>query len=220
MDLDRLLAHAEPVVSGVTAKSVENYCRIGSRYGAGPVADDDEFQRFFAYFYRMTRRGLTQQFRHRYFELLDSYRGVPVIDIEAIVRELHSIPNSRNRNTLQYSFATKLAHTANTSYPIYDSLVAKSLGFRPVYYGDFEQRLARLSAFYAQVASMYSDWRSDSRMQSVISEFRRVYGVGSDQVSDVKVIDFLMWSAGRIPEICSQEAIQPDTSRSERHALE
>lgn len=203
MDLDLLVASSERVIAGVTQKSVANYLRIMRRYGEGGVADDADFQRFYAYFYRMTRRGLTADFKRRYFELLDTYRGAEVIDVESIVGELYAIPNSSGRRTLQFSFATKLAHTAAPTYPIYDALVARVFGFKPTYYGEFENRLARLSDFYSMLEATYSRWRSDSRMQGLIREFHSAYDTSAAEVSDTKVMDFLMWSAGRLPELCS-----------------
>ena len=128
MNVELLAAHAEPVIRGVSAKSVDNYCRLMRWYGERNVADDVAFQRLFAYFYRMTRLGLTGEFKHRYFEILESSRGALQVDVEAVVRELYGIPTSRGRRALQYSFVTKLAHTANPSYPIYDALVRVSSG--------------------------------------------------------------------------------------------
>ena len=57
--------------------------------------------------------------------ILESSRGASQVDVDAVVRELYGILNSRGRRALQYSFVTKLAHTANSSYPIYDALVAR-----------------------------------------------------------------------------------------------
>ncbi len=59
MNLELLAAHAEPVIRGVSAKSVDNYCQLMRWYGERSVANDVGFQRLFAYFYRMTRKGLT-----------------------------------------------------------------------------------------------------------------------------------------------------------------
>ena len=140
MNVELLAAHAEPVVRGVSAKSVANYCRLMRWYGERSVADDVEFQRLFAYFYGINGKGLTGEFKQRYFEILESSRGASQVDVEAVVREPYGIPNSRGRRTLQYSFVTKLAHTANPSYPIYDALVARVFGFRPTYYGEVETR--------------------------------------------------------------------------------
>ena len=40
-------------------------------------------------------------------------------------------------------------------------------------------------------------------MQSIIGDFHRTYGTDRSLVSDTKVIDFLVWSAARIPALCS-----------------
>ena len=72
MNVELLAAHAEPVVRGVSAKSVANYCRLMRWYGERSVADDVEFQRLFAYFYGINGKGLTGEFKQRYFEILES----------------------------------------------------------------------------------------------------------------------------------------------------
>jgi hypothetical protein len=196
MDLSALMTDQDAIIRAVSEKSVTHYRDLMSWFDATNAADDEAFQRRFAYFYRMNRRGLTPEFKLHYFRRLEELRDEPTVPVSDLVWELYEFPTGRGKS-LQLSFATKLAHTANPSYPIYDSLVSRVFGFRPAYVKDPRARFATLWTFYSALAPTYERMLAQPETQSLVEAFHRKYRTTPREVSDVKVLDFVLWAAGK-----------------------
>ena len=94
---------------------------------------------------------------------------------------------------------TKLANTINPDYPIYDSLVAHVFGFRPGYhYRPVEERLQRLLEFYVKLEYGYRRILDLGLLYKPCQLFRELYSASPSDVPDIKVLDFVFWSAGRL----------------------
>lgn len=196
MDLSTLTADKDAIIRAISEKSVTHYRDLMSWFDGTNAADDEAFQKRFAYFYRMNRRGLTAEFKRHYFRRLEELRGQPTVPVSDLVWELYEFPTSRGKS-LQLSFATKLAHTANPSYPIYDSLVAGVFGFRPSYVKDPQARFSTLWSFYTALAPTYEHMLAQPETRSLVKAFHREYETSPREVSDVKVLDFVLWAAGK-----------------------
>lgn len=135
--------NADSIVRDIGRESIDVYRFLSDRFLQSNVSSDTIFQFVFRSFYRLDNAGLTDIFKTRYFELLEANRRNESIDLTSIVTELYEFPNRKSHNTLQFSFATKLANTVNCSYPIYDSKVGLMFDFQvPGSYKAFEVRLA------------------------------------------------------------------------------
>lgn len=133
----------------------------------------------------------------------------------------HKIPRLKGDNSLQFSFVTKLAHTINISYPIYDEEVARAFSFTKPSSGTFETRLEKLLTFYAMLRLAYSDILAECLLSETIQAFRAKFSEQTETMHDVKVLDFFFWSAGKLIRT-NQLTAAPnrvfDLARRKRHA--
>ena len=82
------------------------------------------FQFTYRSFYRLDNAGLTPEFKSRYFELLQEYRIKP-IDLKDICVDLYEYKTRKGYNSVQFSFATKLANTIDENYSINEQNIIK-----------------------------------------------------------------------------------------------
>jgi len=148
------------------------------------------FQFVFRSYYRIDNAGLTPDWKVRYFDLLSQRE----CSLKTILEVLYHIPTKRQLKSLQFSFATKLLHTLDTSQPIYDSNVAELLGL-PVKKGkDFDANINICIAVYKDLRDAQQELLSDGGIRNKIAALKDRY---NSQISDEKGLDFLLWSAGK-----------------------
>jgi hypothetical protein len=148
------------------------------------------FQFVFRSFYRIDNAGLTPDWKLRYFEFLSQGER----SLKTILEGLYHIPTKKKVKSLQFSFATKLLHTLDTSLPIYDSKVAELLGL-PVKKGkDFAANLSTCIAVYERLQETQQELLSDEGIRNQIAALKDRY---NSQISDEKALDFLLWSVGK-----------------------
>src|SRR6202035_3882500 len=92
-----------------------------------------------------------------------------------ILEGLYHIPTKRKVKSLQFSFATKLLHTLDTSQPIYDSKVAELLGL-PVKKGkDFAANINICIAVYEELGQAQQQLLSDKGIKNQIAALKAHY---------------------------------------------
>lgn len=198
-DLSSLIQNAQSIVEAVGQESVYVYLFLCEEFVKGPVTHNHVFQFVYRSFYRLDNAGLTPEFKSAYFDLLERSRCSPEVDLESLSRKLYDIPNRKGQQSLQFSFVTKLANTISPHYPIYDSEVAKVLGFRAPYnYKAFETRLAEYLTFYESLRELYKRIITDGILREPVRLFNEKYAPVSSRVPEVKVLDFIFWSAGKL----------------------
>jgi hypothetical protein len=194
-----LEANAEHIVQAVGKESIEVYRFLRQRYTVQDPQSDPVFQFMFRSFYRIDNAGLTDDFKTRFFQLLSAARESHQVDVEDVVLDLFEIPNRKGQSSLQFSFATKLAATVDSSVPIYDAEVASIFGFRPPYnYKPFPQRLTDYMSFYVQLTALYRSIIEGDLLAPARLMFRTMYDTNEAEVSETKVLDFIFWSAGKL----------------------
>ena len=121
------------------------------------------FHFVFRSFYRLDNAGLSDEIKVEYFNLLQETRDRDTFDFQLVCDRLYQLVNLRGQNTLQFSFATKMANIINDSRPIYDSEVASMFGFRTPYnYRSYSQRLTEYCNFYVEISNRYIEFTQDN----------------------------------------------------------
>jgi hypothetical protein len=197
--LEVIDTNASAIVQAIGRESVDVYTFLANHFKAGSVQSSPVFQFVFRSFYRLDSAGLPPELKSRYFELLEDARGQSVIDLRRIVTDLYAFPNLKGQHSLQFSFATKLAHTANPHYPLYDGEVASVFQFHPPgNWLSFEKRLQRYLDFYGKLRELYADVLEQNLLQTPRRLFRASYDAPPERVPEMKVLDFIFWSAGKL----------------------
>jgi len=198
-ELTEIEENPETIVRGIGAEAVSVYTFLAREFGKGSVVTNHVFQFLYRSFYRLDNAGLTPQFKSRYFVLLDECRDSPSIALEHLTRELYEHANLKGQQSLQFSFVTKLANTANREYPIYDAEIARVFGFRTPYnYKPFENRLSEYMTFYEGLRKLYGGILRDNKLAKARALFHKIYRTSPQVVPEVKVLDFIFWSAGKL----------------------
>ena len=198
-DFAKLNENAQLIVDTVGREAVDVYLFLSEEFARGPVTHNFLFQFVYRSYYRLDSAGLTPGFKSAYFAWMENSRADPHVEIAAIVRDLHQIPNLKGQASLQFSFVTKLAHTINPDYPIYDAEVAKCLGFRAPYNTKhFDARLQEYLTFYESLRKFYEQVTIQRSLEQVVRLFEKTYLSAERAMPSVKVLDFIFWSAGKV----------------------
>lgn len=146
---------------------------------------DDVWRFVYRSFYRLDNAGLSDKFKKKYFQLLEKKET----NLKKILQRLHEYENIKGQKTYQLSFASKLLHTNDRSSPIYDSLVAKILKL-PTRRSGIEW----CCETYDTLKERYQELLGDKEIKQQVDKFKKEHGA---RISDVKALDFLLWSAGK-----------------------
>ena len=201
-DIDR---NAERLVRAIGREPVDVYGFLSAEFARGTVVGNYIFQFMYRSFYRLDSAGLSPEFKSKYFVLLEESRNLLEVDLGRLVKDLYEIPNLKGQQSLQFSFATKLANTVNRQYPLYDSEVGKVFGFRtPANYKMFEVRLDEYLGFYAKLRGIYAEILAKNLLEEPRRIFREIYAAPPERIPDIKVLDFIFWSAGKLSVVVGQ----------------
>jgi hypothetical protein len=165
--------HSSRILENLGDEPIEVYLFLSNRFCKCDVSKDKVFQFVFRSFYRLDLAGLTIGFKDEYFKTLEGLRTARLIDLTGLVRKFRELPTLRGHKSLQFSFVTKLAHTVDATYPVFDDDVATTFAFSRPTGGDFESRLACFLAFYERLRSTYSAITTDGLIWIPFARFAR-----------------------------------------------
>ncbi len=177
--------------------SIAKYCFIQEEILKGNIQKNLVFQFVYTSFYGMKVAGLTERFIEVYFSLMNKYYQEGNINIDDIVKLLYQEKNRKGQESLQFSFSSKLLHTLDNSFPIYDSEISFLFEFkRPYSSKDFSERMKTYKTQYEELKFTYETIISHKLLTNQIEIFKNKYK--NYQVPDIKILDFLLWRAGKL----------------------
>lgn len=156
------------------------------------------FQFVYKNFYRLDNAGLTPELKTRYFELLQEYRNKP-IDLKAICFDLYEYKTRKDKNSIQFSFATKLANTIDENFPIYDSEIIKLFNFRqPYYLKDKDEKVDKYMEQYNYILFSSKTLILDNDILKILNSMDKIFGSSCVKMGKIKKLDTLMWGVGKV----------------------
>ena len=165
-------------------------------------APGKKFKKLFLLFYGVR----ISQIRTYFDKLFDSnlYNKLHKIEnfdeLEIIYEELLDFFHA-DSSKYQYSYISKLVHTINPDFPIYDSYVEVALGLKES--PDTEQRRKEFwSIIYVKIYNIYQLIIEKELLKEVIEDFsikREIIAM-----NNIKILDFLFWGAGALIKKKSQ----------------
>jgi hypothetical protein len=172
---------------------VTAYVQLRSQLAEGVASVSAMYQKRYRHYWRMNAARLSESFYSRYFALLSECIASDEVDVETVARDLSQI-EIRGRQSLQFSFATKLAHMVNPHLPVYDSFVAAFYFYEGSLAGSLlEDRLRTHLAFYEFLRTEYARVLGCGLLGASIQRFRTRFP-SADGICDERVIDWLVWS--------------------------
>ncbi len=168
------------------ADGIRHYTRLQTAYENNEM--DEAFKKSFGYFYRMSRYA-GSEFKAAYFAMMQDIRNGAARSFPEIADALYAIENKH-----QFSFITKLIHTTDPDFPIYDSLVSKVLQLPNV--ATIHGKTAKIMCSHEviiHVKALYEQMLEIPEFLDLLQEFDRRFDA---QLSDIKKIDFMVWAYG------------------------
>jgi len=200
VDIPEILSiNSEEVIANLYQESIDAYIFLKDQFEVTKDIRENYFFHFvYRSFYRLDNAGLSNNMKVEYFNLMQELRNNTPFDFSVVCDRLYKIPNLKGQNSLQFSFATKMANMINETCPIYDSEVASMFGFRAPYnYKTYDQRLKEYTLFYNDMAKQYIDISQNDLLLSVFENMNSKLN-NIESLSAIKKLDFLMWSAGKL----------------------
>lgn len=162
------------------------------------IRNNHLFQFTYRSFYRLDNAGLTSEFKSRYFELLQEYR-TKEISLKDICIDLYEYKTRKNLNSVQLSFATKLANTISSDYPIYDSEVIKLFNFnQPYHITDRDLKIDKYLEQYKYISSTSKELLLNKNIILILNSMNSIFGESSVKMEESKKLDTLMWAVGKV----------------------
>lgn len=190
-------ANSNIIVDNIPMESPYVYLYLKEQFQNSDVSCNMVFQFFYRSFYRLDNAGLTADFKSDYFRIMERHRNYDTFDVKEILDRLYQIKNLKGQSTIQFSFVTKMMNTINDNAPIYDNEVRKVFGLnRPSYSMSKEKRIDEYLHQLAHISHAYSTILNQFHDNSALKRFdQRFQNV---QIGQVKKLDFIMWSAGKM----------------------
>ncbi|MCR1839260.1 hypothetical protein [Murimonas intestini] len=107
---------------------------------------------------------------------------------EEILRELYDLTNGR----IEASFSSKMYATLYPEKPIWDQFVLKFLGLK-MPDGNSEKRLKAAIVLYSDIEEWYKEFLCKENARLCLALFDEIFP-DYKWVSDIKKIDFYLWS--------------------------
>ncbi|KAB7889539.1 hypothetical protein [Poseidonibacter ostreae] len=197
--LTTILENKDKALNKLDIESFHVYNFINEQYKeTEDVRNNHLFQFTYRSFYRLDNAGLTPDFKKRYFELLQEYR-TKEISLKDICIDLYEYKTRIGYNSVQFSFATKLANTIDASYPIYDSEVIKLFNFnQPYYLKDRDLKIDKYLEQYKYISSTSKELLLNKNIILILNSMNSIFGESSVKMEESKKLDTLMWAVGKV----------------------
>ncbi|MCX6702996.1 MAG: hypothetical protein NTW60_03995 [Candidatus Wolfebacteria bacterium] len=191
--IEEIYKWRDEIILNITREDVDVYLWLRNEYEKGNVIDNTVFQFIFRSYYRLDSAGLSDEQKTEYFKLLASGN----IDLKVILNRLYALPTLRGGNTIQFSFATKLLHTIDNDKPIFDSEVSTVI-HKVVSGNNKEAKIDSAKILFDYMEDLYLEFSKNKKIQEVIKKFRTRFCVDAKKITDYKILDFIIWSLGKL----------------------
>jgi hypothetical protein len=185
----------DDILSNLDSESITIYSFLKTEYLKGNIQENLVFQFVFRKFYGLDNAGLSEMIKIHFFKLLAEKQT----NLEIILSDLYEIPRKKGDKSMQFSFATKLLHTIDDCKPIYDTEIGSLTYPRPKH-SDKDTMIQSYLELYNKLEQLNAELLENDKIKRVISKFRSQFHVDTEKMSDVKALDFIMWSLGKLKE--------------------
>jgi hypothetical protein len=196
--MEKIKSNFKKIISEIDEESVVVYEFLKSEFEKGKVLENPLFCFAFRAYYGLDNGGLSLDFKKKYFQIMDSETKLAFSDV---LKELFEFENLKGNKSLQVSFTSKLIHTLDNSFPIYDSKVEKYMKWHyfpsdstkseaenfDVRVSEYSKRIEKLGNYYKAMIEFEKGY--------FLNEFDKKF---KTQISAEKKIDFILWTAGKL----------------------
>lgn len=182
----------EKILENINQESVNVYLWLKDEYKKDNIKNNLVFQFVFRSFYGLDRAGLSYEQKARFFELMAEKDQC----LRTILEGLWKLPTLKKKKTIQFSFATKLLHTIDNKRPVFDTEVSTVI-HKVVAGNNKDDKTRSAERIYDYLIHLYTQLIKDKQVQKVINEFKTNFSIKGQNMTDEKILDFLIWSLGK-----------------------
>lgn len=152
------------------------------------------YQNRYRTFWRLNAARLSQDYCNIYFQQLQEGLNNNPPQIGVLANDLYQIPTHNNgRQSLQFSFCSKLCHMLNRQIPIYDAMIRDFYFFtEPDRNLPVQHRINDCVQFHQFLINEYNRILNQELLAQSIQAFRDHFN--PQHFTDIKVIDSLIWA--------------------------
>ena len=165
---------------------IEKYLEIMMLFPKVNVATDLNFQRKYNAFYRVRQRN--HYWYQTYYTYMEDQKGREV-KFPIVLRYF-----KENLERYEPSFSSKFVATHNPNMPIWDSRVLSAIGIKPPYYSS-PTKYNKAEAIYSNIENWYVGFLASQKGINIVRKFNELIS-GSNLITDIKKIDFVLWKLG------------------------
>jgi len=198
--VDELNSRSHLTLDKITQEDIEVYNFIQEQFKKteGNITNNYLFQFVFKkYYFGFNERFYKKEFFDGYFSIFsdkDVQEKIATdIDVSKVIEEIMDYLYPYNQK-LEISYTTKMIHTINPNYPIYDSNVIKALKLKITYNKNLNMRKKQYLNKYQEIVNIYNcllEKKMLSNLIDIISAERDL-----SKLNDIKILDYIFWSAG------------------------
>ncbi|AKG03743.1 MULTISPECIES: hypothetical protein [Salimicrobium] len=190
-----IIGDYEELINAIPEEKVAVYLYTNRMYHSTYVPEDGLYQFVFRHFYRLENPSLTQDFKDRFFDLMEGVRGETRPNVYHITKSLYEVANHKGAYTLQFPLATAMLHAINPAFPHYDTQVFKAFDFSSAYHlSGFYKKMKRYIDQYRHMYETYQKLIDLEEMQPVFDHFDERFG--GYQLPVEKKIDLIVSQLG------------------------
>lgn len=189
-DLVLKIRHSQTVIMGkISPQMLNTYYWLQDNLHLRNVADDIEYRRKFAGYYRM--RFVSKQYHDSFFSLFETVKNDTELSFANIARQLFQVDGKH-----EFSFISKMLHTIDPDRPIYDSQVDQALQIHRICQPTIELKIHQDEEILKQISLVYRSLETSAEMVPLLAAFDQI--IPQRSMSTAKKIDFLLWALGGI----------------------
>jgi len=188
--------NARQLIDNIDSESIELYAVLKSEFEKSDVTKNLKFQSAFSSFYGLDNVGFDDDFKEKYFKLIEHYRNLTTLDIEKVFIDLQRIKNFEDNDSVILSFASKLMCTIDDSIPIYDKEVCDVFSFTEPVDVDFAMVIDILLNQLEIMQDHFNEIIEKDLLPVSLKLFDEKFK--GNNLSLIKKLDFIFWSFGKL----------------------
>lgn len=162
----------------------KKYISIMSKIKETNIVLDLQLQKEYKIFYGL-KRYYSPEFCNQYFTILQELKNEE-IDFISVFKRVKNIKGS-----CEISFTSKLVHTINPNFPIWDSIVTKGHFKISAPYYQIKNKEQICCERYEQYYSEFKNYMNTQEGKILINKFDEAFP--DNNITNIKKIDFILW---------------------------
>lgn len=187
---------AQQIIKNIDVESIEFYNILTSEFKKSNVTENHRFQSAFRRFYGLDNVGFDEDFKSKYFKLIEKYRKHTILDAEAVFIDLDRIKNFEGKDSVIFSFTSKLMCTIDDSIPIYDKEICDIFSFAEPIDVDFAMVFDILMDQQEIIQNHFKEIIDLNLLPVTLRLFDEKFK--DNNLSITKKLDFIFWSFGKL----------------------